>query len=904
MGKIDVVFIEDNVKHLIENLDTATFFYDFLALYDFPKSTLTRIKKNKEFEVKNKVLFDTIQEDQSTVARVVELENSISAQKSKPRFIIVTDYKELAAKDLKTFNTLYIEFKELPIYVDFFLPWNGIEKIDYTKENPADIKAAERFTRLYDELRKINQFDDQTIKEKEFNLFLIRLLFLLFAEDTEIMPKGILTSTIKTRTAEDGSDLNKLFNTIFASLDVPDRDSQENWLQKFPYVNGKLFSQAHTELRFDRKTRKLILEAGELLNWNEINPDILGAMIQTVASKEKRAVSGMHYTSVENIMKVISPLFLDDIKQSYQNIIDKINENDEKNITERTRRENRAHYLKLLTNLHERISKIKFLDPACGSGNFLIITYKELRRLEIKILRTTRELRKDFTVDFFETSKINLNHFYGIELDDFAHEVARLSLWIAEYQMNLEAEREIYLKAAFLPLRDAGNIIQGNALRLDWNKILPHDQNDEIYLIGNPPYIGSSLKSKEQKSDLEIAIDEASSVGKMDYIAGWFFKGANFIISANAKLAYVTTNSVFQGEQVSIIWEPLLKKIVIDFAYTSFKWGNSAANNAGVTVAIVGLSNLKNLKKEKQLFDKNNNRIIVDNISPYLTNNDNIIVHNSRKSLTGLPKMSRGNGGYDGGGLIFDISEYRDAISEFPEIKPLFRKYINGQEFIRGTYRYALFMNQNEYCMFSENPIIASRIKRVEQYRLSSDSKSTRELAKTPWKFGETKDFSGQAILIPRVSSENREYIPMDFLDDDDTMVSDAVITIYGAPVWLLGLLQSKLHMIWTCAIGGKLKTDYRYSAGLVYNTFPVPNLSTKRKNMIDEQVFNILDLREELGGSLATLYHRDTMPKSLRDAHYKLDEIVERAYKDTPFYSDEERLGYLLEQYREIINE
>nr|WP_206512539.1 type IIL restriction-modification enzyme MmeI [Veillonella ratti] len=366
----------------------------------------------------------------------------------------------------------------------------------------------------------------------------------------------------------------------------------------------------------------------------------------------------------------------------------------------------------------------------------------------------------------------------------------------------------------------------------------------------------------------------------------------------------MTTNSVFQGEQVAIIWEPLLKSISIDFAYSSFKWGNSAANNAGVTVAIVGLSNLENTRKEKQLFDENNNRVIVSNISPYLTNGNNIIVHNSRKSLSGLPPMSRGNGGYDGGGLIFEVAEYQDAINAFPEIRPLFRKYINGQEFIHGTYRYALFMNQKEYRKFANNPVISERIKRVEQYRLSSTSKPTQELAKTPWKFGETKDFTGQVILIPRVSSENREYIPMDILDNNETMVSDAVITIYGAPVWLLGLLQSKIHMIWVCAVGGKLKTDYRYSTGLVYNTFPVPELSLKRKKMIEDQIFEILDLREELGGSLAILYHKDTMPKLLRDAHQKLDEIVERAYKETPFSSDEERLSYLLRRYREISNE
>ncbi len=901
MAKLDIISIEDKAKELLENMDESSFFYDFLALYDFPKSTLTRLRNNNGNEVKNKALFEVIGRGQSVVAKVADMEKTLASKKSKPRILIATDFEEFAAKDIQTADTLNISLKDLPAYVDFFLPWNGVEKVDYAKENPADIKAAARFTRLYDELRQINQFDDQTTEEKEFNLFLIRLLFLLFAEDTEIMPKGIFTNAIKTRSAEDGSDLDDLINKIFASLDVANRSSQEKWLQDFPYVNGKLFTKAHTSLVFDRKTRKLIIEAGELLNWNEINPDILGAMIQTVASKEQRSVSGMHYTSVENIMKVIKPLFLDDLTVSYQNLVEKINENEDKDITEKTRRENRNTFIRELESLLDRISNIKFLDPACGSGNFLIITYKEIRRLEVKILKSLRELRQDGTIDFFEISKISLNQFYGIELDDFAHEVARLSLWIAEYQMNLEALSEINLQSAFLPLRDAGNITQGNALRLEWNEILPHSKDDEIYLIGNPPYIGASLQSKDQKSDIKYSTNGLKNCGKLDYICGWFFKGVDFINSANSKLAFVTTNSIFQGEQVPYIWEILLTKVTIDFAYTSFKWGNSAANNAGVTVAIVGLSNLDNVHSEKRLFDNTGNCVVTTNISPYLTIGDNMIVKKSRVSLTGLPKMSRGNGAYDGGGLLFTHEEYREAMQAYPELQNLFYKYKNSRDFINGTYQYALWMSREDYLAHKNNSLINKRVNIVREYRLSSKSKPTQRLAERPWQFGETKEFSNQVIIIPRHSSENRDYVPMDFIGDNKIIASDAVITVDNAPIWLLGLLESRMHMVWLRAVGGRLKTDYRYSAGLVYNTFPVPELSTRRKNMIEEQVFEILDLREELGGTLAELYHKDTMPESLREAHKKLDEIVERAYKETPFNSDEERLSHLLKCYKEM---
>ena len=917
MAKFDIVSIEDKTKELLENLDESGFFYDFLGLYDFPKATLTRLRKNNGNEVKNKALFEVIGQGQSVVAKVAEMEKALSSKKSKPRILIATDFEELAAKDIQTADTLNISLKDLPAYVDFFLPWNGVEKVDYAKEDPADIKAAARFTRLYDELRQINQFSDQTTEEKEFNLFLIRLLFLLFAEDTEIMPKGIFTNAIKTRSAEDGSDLDNLINKIFASLDVANRSSQEKWLQEFPYVNGKLFTKAHTALVFDRKTRKLIIEAGELLNWNEINPDILGAMIQTVASKEQRSVSGMHYTSVENIMKVIKPLFLDDLTASYQNLVDKINENEDKDITDKTRRENRNTFIRELESLLDRISNIKFLDPACGSGNFLIITYKEIRRLEVKILKSLRELRQDGTIDFFETSKISLNQFYGIELDDFAHEVARLSLWIAEYQMNLEAENEINLKSAFLPLRDAGNITQGNALRLDWNEILPHQSDDEIYLIGNPPYIGSKLQNKEQKEDLKYTIGEKLKYKKMDYIAGWFFKGVEFINSANSKLAFVTTNSIFQGEQVGFVWEPLLDKMTIDFAYTSFKWGNSAANNAGVTVAIVGLANNTNAKSEKYIFDETLNRVSANHINPYLTSGEDILVKSANAPLNNLPKMVFGSMPRDGGYLIISTQEERNSIiSEYPELSHYIKNYVGSEEFIKDKHRYVFWLNEKTYQEVRDNSIVQKRVEAVKANRLASSASSTQAAAKTPYAFVQKGEYdeayatfkaSGQdeflQLVVPAVSSESREYVPLGFVGED-TIVSNRCYVVYNSPIWLLGLLQSKLHMVWLRSIGGKLKTDYSYSSGVVYNTFPVPELSTRRKNMIEEQVFEILDLREELGGTLAELYHKETMPESLREAHKKLDEIVERAYKDTPFNSDEERLSHLLKRYKEMTHE
>ncbi|MEW4354254.1 DNA methyltransferase [Streptococcus pneumoniae] len=919
MANLPIIEIEDKVDDLVKatksQADKSQFIYDFLSYYDIPKATITRMKKAGETGIKNKLLYETVAESRSSMARLAELEQELADKKAKPRFIIVTNFVEFAAKDMKTQEAIIISFAELASKAEFFLPWNGVEKTDYQRENPADIKAAERFIRLYDELRKINQFEDQTLEEKEFNLFLIRLLFLLFAEDTEIMKKGIFTNAIKTRSREDGSDLNPVLNQIFASLDMANRTNQEVWLQEFPYVNGKLFTKAHTNLTFDRKTRKLILEAGELLNWNDINPDILGAMIQTVANKEQRARAGMHYTSAENIMKVINPLFLDELKEEYQRILEKLNDNEDKEITERTRRENRSQYEKDLKKLRHRISQIKFFDPACGSGNFLIITYKELRRLEIQILKMIRYLTGNNSIDLFENSSISLNHFYGIELDDFAHEVARLSLWIAEYQMNLEAEKEINLKSAFLPLRDAGNIVEGNALRLDWNEVLPHTTDDEIYIIGNPPYIGSKLQSKEQKEDLRLSIGEDYQYKKMDYIAAWFFKGIDFIQELHAKLAFVSTNSLFQGEQVAIVWESLLDIAEIEFAYTSFKWGNSAAHNAGVTVAIVGISNKMHSKPTKLIYTEMQERIEVDLISPYLTKaKETVLIRSRRKALSDLPAMVFGSMPRDGGHLLIPTKqEYLEIITVYPELAAFIKQYMGSEEFINDKVRYCFWLDEEQYHQIHKNPIIQERISKVKDVRLASNAQSTQLAAKTPYAFVQKGEWEKAyqdylrsneteflQILVPAVSSENRDYVPMGFVGEE-TVVSNATYVIYNAPIYLLGLLESRLHMVWLRAIGGKLETRYRYSAGLVYNTFPVPILSTTRKNRIEEKVLDILDLREELGGTLAVLYNRDTMPEILRQAHAELDELVEKAYKETPFRSDEERLSHLLNLYKEM---
>ncbi|MCD5579684.1 class I SAM-dependent DNA methyltransferase [Lactobacillus delbrueckii subsp. lactis] len=880
---------EDKIKEIVNREDYSDFIYDFLAIYDkISKATITKLRKGSnnlskvpgEVHLKNKLYFKEV--SGQVLQGYSDLEEKIKSLKSKPRYVIVTDYDQLLAKDEKTGDTLDIKFRELPRYFDFFLAWNGIEKADFEKENPADLKAAERFAKLFDELANDNEDADR----HGLNLFLIRLLFCLFAEDTNIFAPDLFTNFLKQMTAADGSDMNERISELFAYLDKQERTGDEPaHLKDFPYVNGSLFTEPHLHLNFSSKTRQLMIDAGELVGWASVNPDILGSMLQAVASEDKRSHLGMHYTSVPNIMKVIKPLFLDELREEFEN--SKGNQ-------------------KKLNELYARIGKIKFMDPACGSGNFLIITYKELRQLEIDIIKELNNMG----ISTMYVPSVTLDQFYGIEIEDFACDVTRLSLWIAEHQMNVKLHQEI--KDAVrptLPLQKAGAIVCGNALRLDWNEVLPHDEDDEVYLFGNPPYLGARRQSSYQKEDLSIVFNGITNKYKsLDYISGWFIKGEEYIKNSYSSFAFVTTNSICQGEQVSILWPEIFSRYgEIIFAYQSFKWGNNAKNNAGVMVVIVGVADSRYYSKNKILFD-DRMQIKVKNISPYLTEGKNFSVKKCSKSISNLPSISFGSMPNDGGNLVFSKEEAEELDSD---TKRFLRKYVGSKEFIDSTYRYCLWLKNSDIDEYSENETIKEILSNVKEYRLKSKRKATNELAKHPELFGFISYKEGKtAIIIPRVSSENRIYTPMGIVDSD-TIISDSAMAIYDAPLWLLGLLESRMHMAWMRSVGGRLKTDYRYSAGLVYNTFPVPELSTRRKNEIEDLVLKILDIRDEEGGTLAELYgsplaanNPKPMNQRLLKAHQELDAVVDRAYKPTGFKDDNERLSLLLEMYSKRVDE
>lgn len=880
--------IEDKISEIIEKHDQVNFIYDFLGVYKIPKATITKLKKginnlsnvDGEVYLKNKLYYKQV--NGNPMQAFADVKAKVDKLGSKPRYIIVTDFEDVLAYDVKTKDTLSVPFERLPQKFEFFLAWNGIEKADFDKENPADIRAAERFAKLYDVIVK----DNPNATRKGLNLFLIRVLFCLFAEDTNIFTKNLFTNRVKQLTKVDGSDFDDFISQLFSILDVKKEERSKDtpsWLADFPYVDGDLFKEPHESLKFTAKSRKLIIDAGEKLEWDQINPDILGSMMQAVASEDNRSHLGMHYTSVPNIMKVIKPLFLDDLRDEF----DKAKGSNSK-----------------LNALYERIGKIKFMDPACGSGNFLIVTYKQLRQLEIDILKEQNNLG----YQTMYLPSVTLDQFYGIEIDDFACDTTRLSLWIAEHQMNVKLHEEVQdAVRPTLPLQHAGAIVCGNALKLDWDEVMPHGKADEVYLFGNPPYLGSRNQDENQKNDLSSVFENSKITKKLDYVSGWFLKAAKYLKGTQAKSAFVSTNSICQGEQVGRLWPVILRDgINISFAYTSFSWSNNAKSNAKVIVVIIGLA--YQYKNRKYLFSENSVQE-VKNINAYLTSGENTIVNSSSSPLfLKLPAL-RGSSPTDGkGGFILSDNEYRRVIKEYPELVEIIRPYVNGNNFLNGKKEYCIWMpDESIYQQYKDNQFIKERVQKVKEARLKRKNKS---LANYSYRFEIINNKDQVALFIPQASSGKRKYIPMGFVEKN-SIIAAPNFGIYNAPVYMLGLLMSRMHMTWMNALGGKLKNDFRYSNTLCYNTFPVPKFSTRRLKEIETITWKILDIRDEEGGTLAELYGSPLAPKNpkpmndrLLSAHRELDKVVDRAYRDRSFKDDNERLSLLLDMYSKKVKE
>jgi type I restriction-modification system DNA methylase subunit len=874
---MNIAQIEINLQKLIATINKETFIFDLLLAYGLPKASITRLQKGNlnmsktEGEISwKKKLFFREEQNADLHVTVSELAKSITHNE---RFVIVTDYKTLLAIDTKTEDKLDCAITDLPKHYDFFLPWAGMEKAQHQDENPADVKAAEKMAKLFDVIKKDNP-DDSPEFIHGLNVFLSRLLFCYFAEDTHIFAENQFTNAIDSHTQADGSDLNTYLDKFFEVLNTPEkqRNNLPEYLNAFPFVNGGLFRDTVSSPKFSRSSRAALLNSGDQ-NWSAINPDIFGSMFQAVISDDQRGNLGQHYTSVPNIMKVIEPLFLNEL---YEEL--------EKAGTDQKK-------LKALLN---RIHNLKILDPACGSGNFLIIAYKELRLLEMKIFKAG---------GLMALSGIQLSQFYGIEIDDFAGEIAKLALWLAEHQMNVEFYKEFGRTNPTLPLSEAGHIVQGNATRLNWEEVCPKDKGDEIYILGNPPYLGARMQQDTHKADMDFVFKSVTKKYRdLDYIAIWFFKAANYIKETNSKAAFVSTNSICQGLQVGLLWPNVFNlRVEVNFAHTSFKWTNNAKKNAGVTVAIIGLANISN--DTKTIF-ANGIEKQVSSINAYLSDGGKTIVQRRSKPLSKFEPMHFGNMPNDGGGLILSEDGKNTLLSQNPEAEKYIKKLLGAQEFIRGQVRYCLWIIDEDKKDAEKIQFIENCIEKTRQHRLNSKDAGTNKLAERSHKFRDTNTPKNNQIIMPRVSSERREYIPSGFLETD-TIISDSALAIYDAESWLFGVLNSKMHMVWLRTVGGKLEERIRYSKDVVYNNFPFPPISTQRKNEITQSVFRILEEREKYSDkTLAELYDPIKMPDGLREAHLQNDIIIEKCYRSTPFNSDEERLEYLFKLYEKMIAE
>lgn len=881
--------IEQNVKRMMEHFSKENFLYDLLLAYGISKTSITRLKSGDfnlskvdgEILYKKKIIFKQLPADK-LLSSIESLSKEERILKHSPRFAVVTDFKILVAKDLKLGKNLDIPIKDLPNHYAFFLPLAGSEVYHSSNDNDADRNAAYKMATLYDELVNKNQ---AIYNSKEsihhLNIFLSRLLFCFFAEDTEIFEgDSIFTNTLHQHTNGNGSDTHLFLNRLFDRLNTENAKGFPAHFTEFPYVNGGLFRDKIASPVFTVKARKILVELGEL-NWRDINPDIFGSMIQAVVIPEYRSDLGMHYTSVPNILKLIKPLFLDELYKEFDTSTGSVSPQAE---------------IKRLRKLILRISKIKFFDPACGSGNFLIITYKEIRLLEIKILQRIIELSPTPGMEF---TSMQLSQFYGIEIDDFAHEMAILSLWLAEHQMNKVFEEQLFdygKSKPILPLKQAGKIMQGNAARVDWKTVCPIGKEDEVYIIGNPPYLGARVQDEEQKRDMDFVFRMFSKYKDLDYISIWFYKAKSYIEGFNSKFAFVSTNSVCQGQQVALLWPHLISdKIEINFAYHSFKWVNNAKGNAGVTVIILSLRNTAN--EPKYLFH-GSIRKEAKNINAYLLDGANVIISERMLPISKFPKMNFGNMPNDGGGLILTEEEKSKLLNENPKANKFVKLLLGSAEYIRGEKRYCLWIEDNDLKEAEKISFIQKRIEITKKHRISSKDKGTNELAKRSHQFRDRNVAKENQLIIPRVSSERRDYIPCGYLGND-TIASDSTLVIYDAEPYLFAVVNSRMHMVWVDAVGGKLKTDYRYSAKLCYNTFPFPDITLKQKENLNLYVFAILDERaKHPEKTMAQLYDPDKMPKGLKQAHEELDRAVERCYRLQPFTSDTERLEYLFKMY------
>ncbi|ARE84406.1 lactate dehydrogenase [Roseovarius mucosus] len=886
--------IEESVKSLVsKGFNPKTFIIDFLKAYDAPKSLIQQLKGDHQnlSDISGGVLWRRNLHyklaDKGMVPSVItELRNSQATSKYKVRFVISTDGEEFSAHDLNTGNTVNCNFDEIDIHFASFLSLAGIFFEKEIEENPIDIQATKRLTKFYDSILQDNPDWKTDEMRHTLNHFITQIIFCLFAEDTGIIPKDIFSSTVRLYCENDSEQAKPVIEAIFTAMahdaGAEVRSGLPGYTQKFPHVNGGLFRGNPQVPRFLRGSVRYLLDAG-VLDWKEINPDIFGSMIQAIVHQDQRGELGMHYTSVSNILKLLKPLFLNDLQ-------DQVNAN--------------WNSKKGLQAILQRLMKIRVFDPACGSGNFLVIAYRELRNIEIQVIRRLAEI-SDFSAGLW--SHVDLKNFFGIEYIDFAAETAKLSLWIAEYQMNKRYEDEFGKFAPSLPLKDTNTIQQGNALRISWEDVCPHSDDSEVetYIVGNPPYLGRQKRNEEQQEDMEKVFSAyTSKYANLDYVAGWFLKSSTYMHKHNNVFAaLVSTNSISQGEQVSLLWSALNKlNIKIIFAHTSFKWKNSALKNAGVVCVIIGIGNGSHGYRPTIYSD--NTLKYVDNITPYLTSGTITYITPRKKPLSFLPEMDYGSMANDGGGLLLSPDEANTIVSEYPNALKFIKRIYGGQEFIKGIVRYGIWINHKDLDEAMKIPYLENRIYETRKNRLDSKREATQKLASVSYRFSEVRHTDQRKLIIPNLTTDKRKWFTVGFLEADDVVIAPS-LAINGADFGTFAIASSKLHFVWISSVCGRFKTDIRYSNTLGWHTFPIQKPTEQQYKAIEELGKNILLARDAyFEHQINTLYDPNRMsvdfPK-LYEAHIENDRVIEEILSGHYLYNDTERLDFLLSEYESL---
>jgi hypothetical protein len=805
------------------------------------------------------------------------------AERDLPKYVLVSDFGRFRLFDLEENSQTEFELKDLHKHVQAFGFIAGYQTHKIKEQDPVNIKAAEQMGKLHDQMKTVG-YDGHALEH-----YLVRLLFCLFAEDTGIFERRQFQDYIEQKTHEDGSDLAHHMASLFHVLNQPQDKRLTNLdeqLAAFPYVNGKLFAETLPPASFDSAMRQALLDCCAL-DWSRISPAIFGSLFQSIMDKQARRNLGAHYTSEKNILKLIKPLFLDELWQEFESV--------------------KSNKQKLFA-FHEKLRTLKFFDPACGCGNFLVIAYRELRLLELEILRVRfKANEKSGQTENIQTMiLLDVDQFYGIEIEEFPAQIAQVALWLMDHQINLKISVEFGEYFARIPLRSSGSIVCANALRLDWNAVVPAKQLS--YIFGNPPFVGAKFMDDAQRADVADVFGNMKNAGLLDFVAAWYVKAANMMQGNAIRCAFVSTNSITQGEQVGVLWSWMLANgMKIFFAHRSFQWSNEAANNATVYCVIIGFT-ASNISY-KWLFEYDDSKgeaqcVQAKNINPYLVDAPDVVLFNRSKPINDVPQIGIGNKPIDGGNYLFSEQEMLEFLEKEPQSKPYFRKWLGADEFLNGWHRYCLWLGE---CSPSELKAMPEAIKRVEavrEFRLKSKSTPTIKLASSPTRFHVENIPKTSFMILPKVSSERRLYVPIGFVENN-VLASDLVFITKGASIYHFGILTSIMHNSWLRHVCGRLGNGYRYSAGIVYNNFPWPEMpSAKHKQAIEVAAQAVLDARTQFPDStLADLYDPLTMPPVLLKAHQALDKAVDASYCKTNFKTEAERVAFLFEKYQSYLD-